>query len=649
MRDGVDGGGQLIEAPRDTAQPVRVTPLRPSLPIARGQSIAGADGCRQSIDVSSAAALVEIGLRCPPAEHQQFALRVLQAVALPPHDLERVPQLRFDAMEVPIAGRHFRLFCRIVMLAARRWVRELLQGVRSNALLIGIYAAFGAVLTIVIGQDVNWDLLNYHFYDAYQLLGGRIARDVDVAGVQTYMNPLFDLPFFASVFWLRLPPIVVGSALGAFHGLALFFVHKIMLAVLESERRVVAHAFGALAAILSAFGAGFLSEIGGTMGDATMAVFVVGAVWFLVSRAGRDAAPSWRSAGWAGLLAGLALGKIVAGIYLLGLGLAIVIVGRSITGRIVRGATFSALAILGAAISMGYWSWLMKIHYGHPAFPYLFKIIAEPTKPVARSFLPRDTTQQTFYPFYFAFRPRAFMVSEVSFNDARLAAAYCAVGLFVIVAGARLFSRRGALRTIEDGRILLLVVCGVTSFFVWQNEVSIYRYAIPLEVLASTLMLGSLAYVFQRRLRAILVAAPICVYLFASAQGMDWGRLNWQSSYFGMDNIKLDQYADSTIFLWEMPNGYLVPYFPKSATFLRLQSNWNRFRAAPVLRTRLEWTVQGANRQKVYLLETNPGADLDRKENALEQLGLTLDSSDCRVFASTLDLVRICAVRYLDK
>ena len=116
-----------------------------------------------------------------------------------------------------------------------------------------------------------------------------------------------------------------------------------------------------------------------------------------------------------------------------------------------------------------------------------------------------------------------------------------------------------------------------------------------------------------------------------------------------MDGIDLRQYDKATIFLWEMPNAYVVPYFPSSAKFLRLSSNWDRFSRAPVLKSRLEWAVQGADRQKIYLLETNPGGTMDQKELVLEMLGLTLDLSDCRGFSTALDPVRICAVRVLDK
>ena len=46
------------------------------------------------------------------------------------------------------------------------------------------------------GQDRNWDLLNYHLYNAYSLMDGRFSRDLYPVGFQTYLNPLLDLPYY---------------------------------------------------------------------------------------------------------------------------------------------------------------------------------------------------------------------------------------------------------------------------------------------------------------------------------------------------------------------------------------------------------------------------------------------------------------------
>ena len=90
----------------------------------------------------------------------------------------------------------------------RRWWRD-------DGLVLAACVAFTIVLAWRLGQEVGWDLRNYHFYVPHLLIHGRFAQDVEPAGVQTYFNPLLDLPFYVAVRLLRLRPIVVGLGLAA--------------------------------------------------------------------------------------------------------------------------------------------------------------------------------------------------------------------------------------------------------------------------------------------------------------------------------------------------------------------------------------------------------------------------------------------------
>lgn len=50
--------------------------------------------------------------------------------------------------------------------------------------------------SIALGKDANWDLKNYHWYNAWALLNARLGWDLAPAQVQTYYNPVGDLPFY---------------------------------------------------------------------------------------------------------------------------------------------------------------------------------------------------------------------------------------------------------------------------------------------------------------------------------------------------------------------------------------------------------------------------------------------------------------------
>src|SRR4051812_35601818 len=51
-------------------------------------------------------------------------------------------------------------------------------------------------LSLALGQDDNWDLRNYHWYNPYALLNGRLQIDMAPAQWQSYFNPLIDVPYY---------------------------------------------------------------------------------------------------------------------------------------------------------------------------------------------------------------------------------------------------------------------------------------------------------------------------------------------------------------------------------------------------------------------------------------------------------------------
>ena len=79
----------------------------------------------------------------------------------------------------------------------------------ASLLVLLTVVAYG-LLAIALGQDANWDLRNYHYYDAYAFLTGRYDFDVVPAHVSTFYNPLLYVPLY----WLlqAAPPKQIGRA-----------------------------------------------------------------------------------------------------------------------------------------------------------------------------------------------------------------------------------------------------------------------------------------------------------------------------------------------------------------------------------------------------------------------------------------------------
>jgi hypothetical protein len=520
----------------------------------------------------------------------------------------------------------------------RRWIRR-------DLLLIATYSILSMWLAHSQGQDANWDLLNYHYYNAHMWLDGRLARDVHVAGVQSFFNPLVDVPFYAAA-RLGIPPRVFFLSLAAVQGVGLFIVHRVAMLAVPGVSAAVATAVGAIAGLTAAFGAGFLSEVGSTMHDSTLAVLVLTSLWIVLAQVRRTGGPSVRLVLVAGALAGAALGmKFTVGPMCVGLAACVLMLPGAAGTRLGRAAAFSAAATAAMAMTGGSWMWLMYRHFGSPLFPFFNQIFQSPFAPplnfVDARFLPKTTWQAAFYPFYWIATQN--LVAEPQFRDARFAAALVFLSMLGLYALLDRVSRHERSSGRDKGVLLALTTFWLVSYVVWLAMFSIYRYAIPLEMLSGALIVGVSAVLASHWSRFVALAVPVCLALSLGVQVPNFGRVGWSPSYFGVDADALRQYDGATILMWDFPQGYLVPSFPSSATFIRLVSNWG-LEEGTAMWERVRQSIATADGERIYLLDHPLGWFHEKQPEMLARFGLE-PTGVCSTRPSHHLEFRLCAVR----
>ncbi len=74
--------------------------------------------------------------------------------------------------------------------------------------------------------DSYWDTRNYHIYNAYAFLNGRVGFDLAPAMMQSYFNPLLDVPYYLMA--MHWPPRLVGFVMGTMHGLNFVLVSPVV-------------------------------------------------------------------------------------------------------------------------------------------------------------------------------------------------------------------------------------------------------------------------------------------------------------------------------------------------------------------------------------------------------------------------------------
>lgn len=507
--------------------------------------------------------------------------------------------------------------------------------------------ALGAVLSVFAGQDVNWDLRNYHISTAWRLLNGRFDSDIFPADFQSAYNPTLDFPYvllamgpFANY------PRALAAFMGLWFGLLVFItlrVVEILFSSFPKTERLYLSLLGTLTAVT---GAAVFSQVGTTTGDIPVGVFILGGfACVLKALAPRQAPPDKKLLLLGGALFGFIAGcKLTGCIYAPALCLALLAVLPFAAW--LRGCVlFSAAWIVAFLPPFGWWGWMMWARYGSPTFPLLNNIFRAPGAPPISvmdvHFLPRDILQWLFYPFYWAWDARS-IVSEVAFRDPRMAIAYVALAAALIAYAARRFAPGAARKDSKADftapqRVAMLFLA--LSYVAWLVTASIYRYVLPVEVLSipcAIVVLHSLIQRFWRgrkKGRAVAILATlVCVVTLASTVHIPWGRPDYGEKVFDVD---MSWTKPDTLFVSVIgPVAYLEAFVPPEdhARFVGFGYVGIGGYGWP-LGQAIEKAVEN-NKGPIVVLFT---ADMKFILPKLPLIGVEADLNHCRKVASNLD------------
>jgi hypothetical protein len=446
-----------------------------------------------------------------------------------------------------------------------------------------------------LGQDANWDLKNYHWYNAYALLNGRLDWDVAAAQIQTYLNPVGDLPFW----WLvhALPgPRAVAFAMGLPAAIAAFLLLRLLALLFPVGSERGAPAWIAAAAIIGLTGACGRSTLGTTMNEWPSTAFVVAALWAVVR------APASDRAAWVGgLLVGCAMGlKLTYAPFAIGfvLGLA--------TGPWSARRLGGSLLAIGAGFVLfgGYWAWELWRDFANPVFPFFNHVFRSPWWEPAAFFDPargpRNVLQWLFLPFFFGIQST--LVAEVAFRDYRLAVLFV-VGVLVSI-------KAIATKPTRDAAWTFLAAFATASYVAWLCVFSIFRYQLPLELLSGGLIVGGIRFLARGRAIRYAAVAAITILLVGSTRPMSWGRIPFGPKYFEVTVPQVEPGA-LVIMGFVHPLSYLIPSFPPDARFVSPANNFLLPDQRNLLEKRAAETIRG-HRGPIYLLAHRTLLDQDR-------------------------------------
>lgn len=502
------------------------------------------------------------------------------------------------------------------------------------------------LLSLAMGQDDGWDMRNYHLYNVHALLNGRMALDMSPAGFQSYFNPLLDVPYFLLTKWLPAP--VAGFVFGVLHGLAFVLVAAIVRQFVANGRTAL------LLAIAGMMSAAFLSELGNSMGDNLTALLVLGSLYWLLRR--WEQLPACRGAGLrallgAGAVMGLGLGlKLTNATFAVGACVALLVLSAPLRQRVLAAFLYGVGVLAGMAATSGYWMFRMWSSYGNPLFPQFNNIFHSPMAAelgvLDEGHLPRGPVEALLWPFVFT--RNISRIAEVPIQQIIWPLLYTAVVVWAVVAllrrvqGAR--GKAAAQPTLAPRALFLLVFFAV-SYVVWVRLFSIYRYLVPIELLAPLLfwlLLEALApQPLARRLGGwLLLAAALAVLPFTT-----WGHAGWTERAFTADAPRIAQPAQAVVLqtYLDSPIGWLAQFMPSEAAVVGLDSG---FPESKVYRKRMQQLIasRGGPHYIMFPIATDKRATgMERKAQLAGSLGLTGSESGCRALEWLTSHVRMKA------
>ena len=513
---------------------------------------------------------------------------------------------------------------------------------------------FFGVLALLLGQDANWDLRNYHLYNPFAFLHHRLDFDMVPAQVANFYNPLLHVPFYWAV--MALPPMVTGFLVGAVQGLNFPILVGIGRSVMGGKReRPQYHYY--LAALIGLLGAGTLAELGTTFGDNLISLPLLGGLWLLLANfqdlRQKTTVRILLIVAGAGILTGMAAGlKQPSATFAVGWCAAVLLLPVAFGRRIVLAFCFGIGVLAGIAITGGFWMYELWIHYGNPLFPYFNDFFRSPMGAADNyrdiHFLPPSLWESIFLPFLMVLNP--FRVGEIEFRDLRFVLLILALITTAFMAVRRTAANLQPSLTHHKGFFLLTAI--VISYMVWLKLFAIYRYLLPLEMLAPLaiwLLIDRLPFRLPARQMAIL--ACLILWLVTLKPG-NWGRVPWSSDYFGVTPPLLADPAKSMVIMTGVePYSYVIPFFPAPVRFVRIESYFTGPSKPP----------NGIDRRMQQLITDHQGplyvlyrSNEDKQSRAaLHHFNLQIKKEECQqmnphIEDRTTDPFYFCAVTPMD-
>lgn len=438
-----------------------------------------------------------------------------------------------------------------------------------DILVLVLFVVIFGVIAALGGSDAMWDLRNYHIYNPFAVLHGKLDYDIAPAQVQTYIAPQLDILYYLIRRGLNKSPILLDLLFSLPHSLSAFVVFRISLLFLPPSMSLRLP-LALLSALVGATGAAALPTLAGSSSEMIPGLLCLTALLLLIGAAENPG--RIRPLVIAGALLGAAVGLKLNAIPLcVGAASALLFIRTGSMRRwLVSTLAFGSAGVAGLVLVAAPWWLTLYRHYGSPLFPFYNTIFHSafylPIDYVDNRFKPVGLAHELFYPFFWAV-DQGRLVSEVPMRDPRIAVGYLAVVATLV--------RHAWARRMPDAKTSIFLAFIVIAYALWQLQFSVFRYLAPLEFLSATAILVALQPLRTSPLPAWLPWPPmlaLAVAAWALTIYPEWGRTHAGDRAVDVHLPPLGDHA-LVVMLDSAPAAYVAAFAPPSVRFVGVNNN----------------------------------------------------------------------------
>lgn len=417
------------------------------------------------------------------------------------------------------------------------------------------------ILSIILKNENFFDIANYHYYNPWALLNGRIGYDIAPASINSFLNPLLDLPRYLTIVYLNEHINWFYAINGLWFGWLLFVFYKILLLLFAKSN--VVEVIIALAVAIT--GRMTLFQVGACTNDIAIAFIDLWGLYFLFKEIKKG--PQKQNVSgfiWAGLILGAGLGlKTTSVTVCVAAGLSLLIGFKWLAKPIMFISLFALSGLVGYLLTNGWWMYKMWSLYDNPFFPFLNIIFKSEyfsiSSPSTDNFIP-SWKQLPFCP-YLATIGDVCNAEGVDF-DYRLPIAYTiGIGWIIYL----LFSRKISYHYKNNRLFFFFYLFLVIDYLLWAKLLGVQHYFVVIEIFLSVLLVHTLSYwYYSKKFRSVfyLISYTLLIILVSVPfVASSFGNLRGANKVIDVEPIRLP--AHTLVKMYNLPLGGILPEIAK--------------------------------------------------------------------------------------